>query len=74
MAVAENGYGISYLFPNDHRIFFHITSKHSCPETDTSRIGKLLYDSLDEIKALFDESAANQTKLAEKPIMKPESA
>lgn len=54
MAVAENGYGISYLFPSDHRIFFHITSRHSSPETNTSRFGKLLYVSLDEIKALFD--------------------
>ena len=57
MAVAENGYGVSYLFPNDHRIFFHITSRHSSSETDTSRFGKLLYDSLDEIKALFDDAA-----------------
>lgn len=55
MAVAEHGYGISYLFPSDHRIFFHITSRKSSPETDTSRFGKLLYDSLDEIKALFDD-------------------
>ena len=60
MAVAEHGYGISYLFPSDHRIFFHITSRHSSPETDTSRFGKLLYDSLDEIKALFDEEAEEE--------------
>lgn len=54
MAVAEHGYGISYMFPSDRRIFFHITSRHSSPQTDTSRFGKLLFDSLDEIKALFD--------------------
>lgn len=54
MAVAEHGYGVSYLFPNESRIFFHITSRKSSPETDTSRFGKLLYDSLDEIRALFD--------------------
>lgn len=58
MAVAENGYGISYLFPSDHRIFFHITSRRSSSETDTSRFGKLLFDSLDEIKALFDDHIA----------------
>jgi hypothetical protein len=63
MAVAENGYGVSYLFPNDSRIFFHITSRRSSPETDTSRFGKLLYDSLDEIKALFD----NHLEAGEKP-------
>lgn len=59
MAVAENGYGISYLFPSDHRIFFHITSRHSSPETDTSRFGKLLYESLDEIRALFEDVEDN---------------
>lgn len=56
MAVAEHGYGISYLFPSDHRIFFHITSRHSSPQTNTERFGKLLFDSLDEIKALFDKA------------------
>lgn len=67
MAVAEHGYGISYLFPSDHRIFFHVTSRHSSPETDTARFGKLLYDSLDEIRALFEKindskiSAENKT-------------
>lgn len=62
MAVAEHGYGISYLFPSDHRIFFHITSRHSSPETDTNRFGKILFESLDEIKALFD-NGDEQTKL-----------
>lgn len=55
MAVADDGYGISYLFPSDHRIFFHITSKHSSSETDTSHFGELLFESLAEIKALFHE-------------------
>lgn len=59
MAVAEHGYGVSYLFPNESRIFFHITSRKSSPETDTSRFGKLLYDSLDEIRALFDNVDSN---------------
>ena len=62
MAVAENGYGVSYLFPSDHRIFFHITSRHSSPETDTSRFGKLLFDCLDEIKALFDKKDDKSAK------------
>lgn len=80
MAVAENGYGISYLFPSDHRIFFHISSRHSSPETDTSRLGKLLFESLEEIKALFDsdegDAAAangNETK-QQAETEKPKSA
>lgn len=67
MAVAEHGYGVSYLFPSDHRIFFHITSRHSSSQTDTSRFGQLLYDSLDEIKALFDDANKQDKKPDEKP-------
>jgi len=52
--VDVNGYGIAYLFPNDHRIFFHISSKKSCPKTDSRRFGKLIFDSLDSIKNLFE--------------------
>lgn len=55
MAAAEHGYGVSYLFPNDHRIFFHISSRHSSPHTDTSRFGKLLFESMEEIRSLYDQ-------------------
>lgn len=58
MAVSDDGYGASYLFPSNHRIFFHISSRHSCATTDTTRFGKLLFESLDEILALFDEDGA----------------
>eukprot|EP00124_Ichthyophonus_hoferi_P000107 Ihof_evm27s3 gene=Ihof_evmTU27s3 len=30
--VAEDGYGVSYMVL-DHNIFFHVSSKHSCPTT-----------------------------------------
>jgi len=51
--VSDEGYGCAYLFPNDHRIFFHISSKKSCPQTDSRRFAKHIYQSLDEIKDLF---------------------
>ena len=35
--VADDGYGVSYMFPNDDVIFPHITSKHSASQTDSSR-------------------------------------
>lgn len=54
MAVADDGYGISYLFPSDQRIFFHISSRKSSPQTDTTEFGRLLFESLTEIKALFE--------------------
>lgn len=54
MAVADDGYGISYLFPSDQRIFFHISSRKSSPQTDTTEFGRLLFESMAEIKALFE--------------------
>lgn len=48
-----NGYGVAYLFPNDYRIFFHISSKKSCDKTDSRRFGRILYESLDLIRDLF---------------------
>jgi carnitine O-palmitoyltransferase 1 len=51
--VSDSGYGISYMFPNNHRIFFHISSKKSCPNTDSSRFRDYINESLEEIRALF---------------------
>lgn len=56
MTVDDDGYGCSYLFPSNQRIFFHLSSRHSSPFADTTRFGKLLFESLDEIKSLFDEN------------------
>lgn len=52
--VSDDGYGVSYLLPNDYRIFFHISSKKSCPTTDSIRFGQLINQSLEDIKSLFD--------------------
>lgn len=31
--VADDGYGVSYIVAGEDVIFFHISSKRSCPET-----------------------------------------
>lgn len=31
--VADDGYGVSYIIAGDNCIFFHISCKHSCPDT-----------------------------------------
>lgn len=31
--VSDDGYGVSYIMASDHTIFFHISSKRSCPHT-----------------------------------------
>ncbi|XP_042905266.1 carnitine O-palmitoyltransferase 1, liver isoform [Parasteatoda tepidariorum] len=53
--VSDDGYGVSYIFPSDQRIFFHISSKHACPQTSSQRFYHLLSESMVEMLQLFDE-------------------
>ncbi|XP_068710721.1 carnitine O-palmitoyltransferase 1, liver isoform-like [Montipora capricornis] len=52
--VADDGYGISYMVPDDHKIFFHISSKISSKQTDSDRFVKYLFESMSEIKDLYE--------------------
>jgi len=54
--VTDNGYGVSYMFPGDHRFFFHVSSKVSAPATSSARFVKLLFESLNDLKKLFESA------------------
>eukprot|EP00128_Syssomonas_multiformis_P006040 Colp12_sorted_trinity150504_noHs@9833 len=54
--VADDGYGVSYMIAGENLIFFHISSKKSCAETDSRRFAALLQESLAEMKALYQEA------------------
>ncbi|KAM7314208.1 hypothetical protein ISCGN_003993 [Ixodes scapularis] len=51
--VSDDGYGVSYIIPNNSKIFFHVSSKKSCPNTNSERFVKTLDESMNEMKALF---------------------
>ncbi|XP_075548834.1 carnitine O-palmitoyltransferase 1, liver isoform-like isoform X1 [Dermacentor variabilis] len=51
--VSDDGYGVSYIFPNNSKIFFHVSSKKSCASTNSERFVRTLEESMDEMKALF---------------------
>ncbi|XP_062948882.1 carnitine O-palmitoyltransferase 1, liver isoform isoform X1 [Cynocephalus volans] len=51
--VADDGYGVSYILVGENLINFHISSKFSCPETDSHRFGKHLRQAMIDISALF---------------------
>lgn len=53
--VADDGYGVSYIIAGEDLIFFHITSKRSSPETDSSRFAQHIERALSDIKNLFVE-------------------
>ncbi|XP_041713588.2 carnitine O-palmitoyltransferase 1, liver isoform isoform X2 [Coregonus clupeaformis] len=55
--VADDGYGVSYIILGENLINFHISSKHSSPETDSHRFGKHIKQAMLDILALFQLDA-----------------
>ncbi|XP_040018914.2 carnitine O-palmitoyltransferase 1, liver isoform isoform X1 [Gasterosteus aculeatus] len=51
--VADDGYGVSYIILGENLINFHISSKHSSPETDSLRFGGHIRQAMLDIKGLF---------------------
>uniref|UniRef100_A0A8C7IVY2 carnitine O-palmitoyltransferase n=1 Tax=Oncorhynchus kisutch TaxID=8019 RepID=A0A8C7IVY2_ONCKI len=61
--VADDGYGVSYIILGENLINFHISSKHSSPETDSHRFGNLIKQAMLDILALFQLDANPQLEL-----------
>ncbi|XP_062318683.1 carnitine O-palmitoyltransferase 1, liver isoform isoform X1 [Osmerus eperlanus] len=51
--VADDGYGVSYIILGEEHINFHISSKHSSPETDSLRFGGTIKQAMMDILDLF---------------------
>uniref|UniRef100_A0A671XUV4 carnitine O-palmitoyltransferase n=1 Tax=Sparus aurata TaxID=8175 RepID=A0A671XUV4_SPAAU len=51
--VADDGYGVSYIIVGENLINFHISSKHSSPETDSHRFGTNIRQAMMDILDLF---------------------
>uniref|UniRef100_A0A8C6UJJ9 Carnitine O-palmitoyltransferase n=1 Tax=Neogobius melanostomus TaxID=47308 RepID=A0A8C6UJJ9_9GOBI len=47
--VADDGYGVSYSLIGDNMINFHISCKHSCPQTDAHKFGSQIKKALHDI-------------------------
>ncbi|UYV77982.1 CPT1A [Cordylochernes scorpioides] len=56
--VADDGYGVSYLVTGEHMVFFHVSSKHSSPKTDTTRFVEHIKRALRDLRNLFPETIA----------------
>ncbi|KAK8725563.1 hypothetical protein OTU49_010621 [Cherax quadricarinatus] len=52
--VSDEGYGVSYMLPTEYNIFFHVSSKKSCPTTDSRKFSDILFKSMDDMRLLFD--------------------
>ncbi|XP_029014143.1 carnitine O-palmitoyltransferase 1, liver isoform isoform X2 [Betta splendens] len=51
--VADDGYGVSYIIVGEDMINFHVSSKHSCSETDSHRFGAQISKALQDIMHLL---------------------
>jgi carnitine O-palmitoyltransferase 1 len=51
--VADDGYGVSYIVAGEEVIFFHISSKTSSAQTNSSRFRDNLIQALRDMKAMF---------------------
>uniref|UniRef100_A0A8B9HL15 Carnitine palmitoyltransferase 1Aa (liver) n=1 Tax=Astyanax mexicanus TaxID=7994 RepID=A0A8B9HL15_ASTMX len=51
--VADDGYGVAYIIVGEKLINFHISCKHSSPETDAQRFGNHIRQAMLDMLALF---------------------
>eukprot|EP00112_Aurelia_sp_Birch-Aquarium-sp1_P017854 Seg418.12 transcript_id=Seg418.12/GoldUCD/mRNA.D3Y31 product="Carnitine O-palmitoyltransferase 1 liver isoform" protein_id=Seg418.12/GoldUCD/D3Y31 len=51
--VADDGYGVSYMVPDDRIMYFHVSSKKSSPHTNSERFIRNVFESLQELKDLM---------------------
>eukprot|EP01134_Creolimax_fragrantissima_P005080 CFRG5080T1 len=52
--VDDSGYGISYNVAGEQMIFFHVSSKRACAETDSDRFADAIKKALIDISGLLD--------------------
>lgn len=57
--VADDGYGVSYIIAGEDVMFFHISSKRSSNETESTRFTQSLKQALQDMKNLFESVPAN---------------
>ncbi|KAK2820306.1 hypothetical protein Q5P01_023265 [Channa striata] len=51
--VADDGYGVSYCILGENLINFHISCKHSCPDTDARKFGAQIRKALHDLMRLL---------------------
>ncbi|XP_003964428.1 carnitine O-palmitoyltransferase 1, liver isoform [Takifugu rubripes] len=60
--VADDGYGVSYIITGEDMINFHVSSKHSCNQTDSHRFGAQISKALKDIMTVLSSSPKVQSK------------
>lgn len=55
--VADDGYGVSYMIAGEDLLFFHVSSKKSSKETDSTRFANNITDALTDMKEMFEKAS-----------------
>ncbi|XP_015249773.1 PREDICTED: carnitine O-palmitoyltransferase 1, liver isoform-like isoform X2 [Cyprinodon variegatus] len=63
--VADDGYGVSYMFLAENMMNFHISCKHSCSDTDAHRFGNQIKVALRDLLNLLDPLSKEPSKKEE---------
>ncbi|XP_076023648.1 carnitine O-palmitoyltransferase 1, liver isoform isoform X2 [Genypterus blacodes] len=69
--VADDGYGVSYIIVGEDMINFHVSSKHSCKETDSHRFGAQIKQALLDIMVLLSAEAKPSSTASSKGSDQP---
>lgn len=60
--VADDGYGVSYIIIGENMINFHISCKHSCPQTDAHKFGAYIKKALVDLLELMSPDKQEVSK------------
>uniref|UniRef100_A0A4W4EZ80 Carnitine O-palmitoyltransferase n=1 Tax=Electrophorus electricus TaxID=8005 RepID=A0A4W4EZ80_ELEEL len=71
--VADDGYGVSYAIVGEKLMCFHISSKHSCPQTDSHRFGTQLRKALLDLLQLMSGDQPEESRSEQNHGPKPQS-
>ncbi|XP_053572256.1 carnitine O-palmitoyltransferase 1, muscle isoform [Bombina bombina] len=58
--VADDGYGVSYIFAGENLITLHISSKFSSPETNSQRFGHRIFQAMRDLAQLLMAPSGGQ--------------
>jgi len=51
---SHDGYGVSYIIYGDDVLNIYVTSRRSCPDTDSTKFAGMIKDALGDMKSLFE--------------------
>ncbi|KAI7792261.1 carnitine O-palmitoyltransferase 1, liver isoform isoform X2 [Triplophysa rosa] len=60
--VADDGYGVSYIIIGDNMINLHISSKFSCPQTDSHKFGAQIVQAMKDLLMLTSPEKPDGSK------------